>query len=234
MKEETRRGFLMWAKTQEYQNRIKESNQIIQRYISRGNCVVAFSGGKDSTVMLHVVLQLDPEIRVFHWNHGSYLIPLSIEQEIIANAKQLGAKNLTIKSSSLLERPDARTNYKVWYLVFWNTLHRLRKDEGWDYQFVGLRKEEGCKRTAKIKSCPKGEVYPLADWKWMDVWAYIISNNLPYPRIYDKYAELLGYDRARLVTFFDMEFEKFGSPYLDGFLLPNERNQEMKNGAHNL
>lgn len=224
MNEKTRKGFLLWSKTEEHQNRIAESKKIIERYVSMGKCVVAFSGGKDSTVMLHLALRVEPEIRVFHWNHGSYLIPTSIEEEIIANAKKLGAKNLIVKGSSLLEKPDARSNYKVWYLVFWNTLHRLRKDEGWNFQFVGLRKEEGCKRTAKIKASPRGEVYPIAEWKWMDVWAYIISNNLPYPHIYDKYGTLLGYDKVRLVTFFDMEFEKFGSPYLDGFLLPQERN----------
>ena len=223
MKEETRRGFLMWAKTQEHQDRIIETNQIIQRYVSKGKCVVAFSGGKDSTAMLHLALQIEPDIQVFHWNHGSYLIPSSIEQDIINNAKQLEVKNLIVKGSPLLEKVDARSNYKVWYLVFWNTLHRLRKDEGWDFQFVGLRKEEGCKRTAKIKASPKGEVYPIADWKWIDVWAYIISNNLPYPSIYEKYAELLGYDRARLVTMFDLEFEKFGAPYIDGFLYPQYR-----------
>ena len=223
MEEMTRKSFLMWAKTEEHRVKVQESLKIIKRYIEKGKCMVAFSGGKDSTAMLHLALQVEPTIDVFHWDHGSYLIPRSIEEEIIVNAKQLGANNFIVKSSSLLEKPDARSNYKVWYLVFWNTLHRTRKDEGWDYQFVGLRKEEGCKRTAKIKTPPKGEIYPIADWKWQDIWAYIISNKLPYPKIYDKYAKVLGYDKVRLVTFFDMEFEKYGSPYLDGFLLPGER-----------
>jgi 3'-phosphoadenosine 5'-phosphosulfate sulfotransferase (PAPS reductase)/FAD synthetase len=195
----------------------------MRRLIEGHRCVVCFSGGKDSTVMLHLALQIDPLVQVFHWDHGSYLMPREFETEIIANAKRIGAKNLIVKASSLLERPDARSNYKVWYLVFWNTLHMTRRAEGWDYQFVGLRKEEGCKRTAKIKSQPRGEDYPLADWKWLDVWAYIASNSLPYPKVYDKYATLLGYDKVRLVTFFDMEFEKFGSPYLDGFLMPEKR-----------
>lgn len=213
----------MWAKTDDYHTKVVESLKVIRRFVERDKCMVAFSGGKDSTVMLHLVLQVAPDIEVFHWDHGSYLMPRNIEEEIIVNAKRLGARNLIVKSSPLLERPDARSNYKVWYLVFWNTLHRTRKDLGWDFQFVGLRKEEGCKRTAKIKSSPKGEVYPVADWKWTDIWAYIVSKNLPYPAIYDKYAALLGYDKVRLVTFFDMEFEKFGSPYLDGFLLPDHR-----------
>jgi 3'-phosphoadenosine 5'-phosphosulfate sulfotransferase (PAPS reductase)/FAD synthetase len=228
MEEMTRKGFLMWAKTEEHRAKVQESLKVIKRYTEKGKCMVAFSGGKDSTVMLHLALQVEPKIDVFHWNHGSYLMPQSIEDEVIANARQLGANNLMVKSSSLLEKPDVRSNYKVWYLVFWNTLHRTRKDESWDYQFVGLRKEEGCRRTAKIKARPKGEVYPIADWAWSDVWAYIVSQNLGYPKIYDKYAALIGYDKARLVTFFDTEFEKFGSPYLDGFLLPQHRSNHVE------
>ena len=99
-----------------------------------------------------------------------------------------------------------------------------RRAEGWEYQFVGLRKEEGCKRSATIREHKrKGEVYPLEDWRWLDVWAYIVSHGLPYPAVYDRYASLVGYEYARLVTFFDMEFEKYGLPYLDGFLLPGKR-----------
>ena len=66
--------------------------------------------------------------------------------------------------------------------------------------------------------------FPLLNLTWKDVWAYIISNNLPYPSIYDRYAEVLGYDKVRLVTFFDNEFEKLGAPYLDGVLMPEFRN----------
>jgi phosphoadenosine phosphosulfate reductase len=193
--------------------------------VEKGKCVVAFSGGKDSTVLLHLALQVDPELRVFHWDHGSQLMPREFEEEIIANARQIGAKNLVVKGSSLLERSDARSNFRVWYLVFWNTLHMTRRAEAWDFQFVGLRKEESCKRRVTIAEHKQwGEVYPLADWSWRDVWAYIVSKNLPYPKVYDVYGPVLGWDQARLVTFFDQEFEKFGSLYLDGFFFPQYRN----------
>jgi 3'-phosphoadenosine 5'-phosphosulfate sulfotransferase (PAPS reductase)/FAD synthetase len=223
--EHWRKTFLLWSRKQEHAQLVEKTLAGIRSIIDKYRCVVAYSGGKDSTVMLHLALQIDPDVQVFHWDHGSQLMPREFETEIIDNAKRIGAKYLLVKSSSLLERPDARSNYKVWYLVFWNTLHMTRRAEGWDYQFVGLRKEEGCKRSATIREHRrKGEVYPLEDWKWLDVWAYIVSKDLPYPGIYDRYAALLGYDRARLVTFFDMEFEKYGSLYVDGFLLPGKRN----------
>jgi hypothetical protein len=36
--------------------------------------------------------------------------------------------------------------------------------------------------------------------------------------VYDRYAALLGYDAARLVTFHDFEFGKFGSDNIDGWI----------------
>jgi len=41
----------------------------------------------------------------------------------------------------------------------------------------------------------------IADWTWLDVWVYIISNNLPYLLYYDDYGEIVGWDRVRLSTF---------------------------------
>jgi len=219
-----RRTFLMWTKRPEHQRLVAAARAEIRRVNSRYRTVVAFSGGKDSTVLLHLALQVNPDIHVFHWDHGPWLMPRQIERQIIENARQLGARNLIVRGSKLLETPEARTNWRVWYLTFWNTLARLRKDYGWEKNLVGLRGEESHRRRRTIRRHDrKWEVYPLADWSWLDVWGYIVSRSLPYPSIYDKYARLLGYDKTRLVTFFDHEFEKYGAPWLDGFLMPENR-----------
>jgi 3'-phosphoadenosine 5'-phosphosulfate sulfotransferase (PAPS reductase)/FAD synthetase len=222
--EYTKRMFLMWSKTPEYLDLVTETRLSVYGETRKSKCAVAFSGGKDSTVLLHLVLQVQSDIDVYHWDHGSQLMPRSIEAEILSNAKQLGAKNLIIKTSLAVERGDMRENWHGWYAVFWSSLAKVKAVHGWEIQFVGLRAEEGCKRRSKIRKPTKGECYPLADWGWKDIWAYIVSNNLPYPLLYDVYGPLLGWDKARFVTFFDMEFEKFGSPYLDGFFFPQFRN----------
>lgn len=224
MPEKQRKTFLMWSRTKEYKAKVVASLEDIRHSVASSRCVVAYSGGKDSTAMTHLVLQVEPDVTVFHWDHGSWLIPRDIEAEIVQNAGLLGVTDFIAMSSRSLEKPEARTNWRIWYAVFWSTLARLRKEHGWEKNFVGLRREEGCKRRAKIdKHNVMWEVYPIADWSWLDVWAYIVSNDLPYPRVYDLYAPLLGWDKARFVTFFDMEFEKFGAPYLDGFLQPQYR-----------
>ena len=224
MDEKTRKMFLLWSRRPEFQAKVAAAVAQIKSFVERGKCCVAFSGGKDSTVLLDLALKVDPDVDVFHWDHGSQLMPREIQKEIIVNARGIGAKNLFVESSRLVEREDMRVNWKGWYRVFWGCLARVNREHGWVYQFVGLRKEEGCKRSAKIKHPTKGEVYPLADWKYLDVWGYIVTRGLPYPKVYDKYGPVLGWENARFVTFFDMEFEKFGGPFLDGFFFPQYRN----------
>ena len=218
MSDHWQKAFLMWAKTDAYLTKVDRTESQLRTLIKKHTCYVAFSGGKDSITLLHIALQIDPNIPVFHWDYGIFM-PRVFEIEIQSNLKLLGAKNVFIKA-----RKSKSSSCKIGYQEFFGSVARFKHDWSFDVALIGLRKEEGCKRTAKIKTPPKGEIYPIADWKWMDIWAYIVSRNLPYPRIYDKYAELLGYDKVRLVTFFDMEFEKYGSPYLDGFLLPEKRN----------
>ena len=50
--------------------------------------------------------------------------------------------------------------------------------------------------------------YPILNWTYVDVWAYIISNNLPYHSTYDLQGEYMGWDEVRFVTFNDPEFEQ--------------------------
>jgi len=216
----------MWAKTEQYQTRINESLKIITQYTTKGKCMVAFSGGKDSTAVLHLALQVDPKIDVFHWNQGSQLMPQEIQSEVLANAKVIGAKNLIVETWKGSETKDMRENSEKWHsahLFHYLILNKVRKERGWNYQFIGLRKDESCKRSITVKKPRAGEVYPIAEWNYLDVWGYIVSHNLPYPKAYDLYAPLLGWDKARFVNFFSKRFEQFGSTWMDGFVYPQYR-----------
>ncbi len=226
MDERTHKTFLLWAKTEQYQIRVNESLEVIKQCITKGKCMVAFSGGKDSTAMLHLALQLDPEIDVFNWDQGSQLMPRDIQTEINANAKLIGAKNYIVETWKGSEAKDMRTNPEKWrsaHLFHYLILNKVRRERGWNYQFIGLRKDESCKRSITVNKPRAGEVYPISEWSYLDVWGYIISHNLPYPKAYDLYAPLLGWDKARFVNFFSGAFEKFGSTWMDGFLMPKYR-----------
>lgn len=228
MDDHRRRIFRIWAAREEHKQLVSSTLDRMRQLIEGHRCVVCFSGGKDSTVMLHLAIQIDPGIDVFNWDQGSWLMPRDIQAEVLANARSLGAMQLVVESAPVQEDERIRTCPERWrssHLQHYLALNRVRRERGWQVQFVGLRKEEGCRRSAVIREHRRrGEDYPLEDWRWLDVWAYIVSHGLPYPRVYDKYAPLLGWDQARFVNFFSIRFENFGSPYVDGFLLPEKRN----------
>jgi phosphoadenosine phosphosulfate reductase len=217
MNEHWRETFLRWAKTPQYLDLVTETRLKIYEVTRKSRCYVAFSGGKDSTVLLHLALQCQPEIPVFHWDYGVFM-PREFEAEIQLNMTKIGAKNIHVE-----KRLSENKQCQFGYQAFFGSVHKFMEKENLEVALIGLRKEESSKRKAKIKSQPANEVYPLADWGWKDIWAYIVSNNLPYPKVYDVYGPLLGWDKARFVTFFDQEFEKLGSIYVDGFFFPQYR-----------
>jgi len=216
--------FILWSETDGYKEKVREAKDIIDKALKRyTNPYVAYSGGKDSLCLLHLVLQEQNDIDVWHWDYGDALIPRSIEREIIKNARQIGAENIVIRKRG--NNKHARENYKFGYRHFFVSLNKLKKERRWNLGFIGIRKEESLRRKREYSHFFDNQnCYPILNFSWKDVWAYIVSNNLPYPSIYDRYAEVLGYDKVRLVTFFDSEFEYLGAPYIDGVLIPEFRN----------
>jgi len=214
------------SQSHSYIKKLIESRKIINRY-KYLKIYIAFSGGKDSVVLLHLVNQIIPNSLIFHFDHGSMLIPKPIEMEIIQNLYKIIQDRNRIFISSLGNRNDARVNYVAWYHKFFGFLSRFIKENNIDACFLGLRAEESCKRKKRVenfemqdKSQGIKQIYPLAKWSYLDIYAYIISNNLPIPRIYHAYAKLLGYENVRLVTFFDSEFNFLGNANVDSAILP--------------
>lgn len=219
MDEKTRKSFLFWSKTEEYNNKLKKTQNILRKIVDTGKVYVSFSGGKDSTVITHLALQLNPNIPVWHWDYGDKLIPRPIEKEVISNLYKLGAKNILIDKR---RGDDARNNHNDGYKQFFGQITKNKQKYGWTHGIIGVRREESTRRKNKYTSyVTEDGVYPILDWSFQDVWAYIVSNGLPYPEVYDYYSKVLGWDRSRFVTFFDGEFEQLS--YIDGVILPEYR-----------
>jgi len=222
--------FLLWSRRKDFHQKIMESKNFIEK-LGDEKIYVAYSGGKDSIVLLHIAYQvLDGKLDVWHWDHGKYLMPREIEKEIIHNLYIIAPKSRKIICSSpKLNNIEARWNYTIWYHTFFPTLYKMIKKYGWKIGLLGLRCEESITRRIKAsKKCIKDKhnvkiCFPLYNWKWQDIWAYIIKNKLPYPSIYDKYGEKIGYNKARLVTFFDNEFSHLGNQ-IDKYIMWRYKN----------
>lgn len=216
-----------WAQTDEHRAKVEEARCIVREALRRHRKpYVAFSGGKDSTCVLHLVLEQEPGVMVLHWDYGPYYIPRWLEREFIENARKIGAKNIRVETSPEYERLG-RNAVNVLGREYIEKLIPQLKEEGYDLAFVGLRKEEAVRRRLRIEDGSHlgviPECWPVADWSWRDVWAYIFSRGIPYASVYDRYAPVVGWDKVRLTTFFDPEFDKFGSSNLDGVLMWRDR-----------
>lgn len=208
-----KRTFDMYSKTDEYSEKVELARFIISKALRNyKKPYIAFSGGKDSICMTHLIMQQDDSVLVYHHDQGKYM-PDGIRKELRDILNALQVKNLDLR----LPEED-----------FWNGILKEYIALGYDVSFIGLRKEESVGRRLRIKAkrylTPIPEVWPLQDWTWLDVWAYIVSHNIPYPSSYNRYGPLQGWDKVRFHSFFDPSMNKFGCSNVDGVLSWKFRN----------
>jgi len=229
MTAEWREIFRLWSRTEQHTRALHEARAIIERALeSTQKPYIAYSGGKDSTVMAHLVLQYAPDTMVLHWDYGRAFVPEPIQREILRNARLIGVRNLRIETSPLYAKLGRRAQNVLGKHMIGKLLPQLAA-EGYDLAFVGLRKQESSKRAIRLRTNKAlsviPECHPLANWDWRDVWAYIVTHKLPYLSLYDQRAELVGYDLVRFTTLFDPEFEHLGALAIDNFLHWRYRNE---------
>lgn len=220
--------FIRYYDSVNFDEKIEESKNILDQ-ISLDDAIISVSGGKDSLTLLHLTVNhIRGNVNVFHWDHGAALMPREVEDEILACIKAAAPKAKIIIRKYYVENMEARWNYQKWYKAFFGTLAEL----GYKYHVLGIRADESCRRKAKgimVKKKRWVEVHPIFNWSWRDVWAYIFKHNIKIPSVYFKYAPAIGWEKTRLVTFFDQEFEKYGSPQIDSYLMFKHRNSLFEN-----
>lgn len=229
MPQQERLGFLLWSRSADHRALVARTVLELEGLASRFHRpYVAVSAGKDSTVCLHLALQAwDPaQVLVWYWDYGSWLMPRPYHREcldIITHViGDLGSRfRVDVRPGGRESREDCATGYRA----FFGAIRRMVDEEGRDFGLTGMRSSEGKRRAQRLAQgpietghnpCPLA--HPLRDWRAADVWAYLVSRDLPHHSTYDTRAVLSGYasERTRLVTFFDGEFARFGSPGVDG------------------
>lgn len=189
------------ARSPRFKRVVDEANRYIEEALQRmEQPSVAFSGGKDSTVVLDLVRRQRSDV-VAHFGHEQWLLP---ETEAfvaqVGNLVKTALPDSHAEWFSVWQNPDDvpdDTQYinREEYTEF----NYERRMMGWDGKFLGLRAEENSyrriflKRFGAMRYCSTHDMWecnPIAFWKVEDVWAYIVSRDLPYNKAYDKLAEL--------------------------------------------
>jgi phosphoadenosine phosphosulfate reductase len=183
--------------------KVDQATHIIKKAagIFNNNLVVAFSGGKDSLVALHLTLRvLGNQVSVIY-NHTTVEFP-----ETLKYVKQLADEwnlNLIVTRPtksffSAVKEKGWATHKNRWCCKPYKDepAHNFMKQKGIMTEITGTTRTESLyRRSLKPFSFPKREPYiirihPLYDWNQWEIWKYIKENKLPYNPLYD-----MGYQR---------------------------------------
>jgi 3'-phosphoadenosine 5'-phosphosulfate sulfotransferase (PAPS reductase)/FAD synthetase len=186
-----RQTFMLWSRTEEHRRRVEESRKLVAA--CPDGSAVLFSGGKDSLVVLDLALQAGKCAQIVYWDYGWELMPEPYQEEvekqmaIMRNRHKQTCCRIVILDNDHREIPDP--------IPF--VIGSFRADEN------GRRRRGGPDAPAFGAPCR----HVIFHWSWLDVWAYIAAEDLPYHSSYDARAAVEGWEKARFSTLFDPELK---------------------------
>ena len=171
-----KRTALLYAQLKPYKALVNKTSGFIRWALVRvENPYVACSFGKDSAVMLHLIMQQAPDIKIrfIRWKFETEFI--DNYDEVIAAWGKLNLEQVELSRDSLSDKRKDR----------YDTI-------GYDSYFIGLRKDESVARRITLKKhgmffknkADMIRISPLADWNEKDITAYMYANELPILNTY--------------------------------------------------
>lgn len=203
-------GDLAYARSSAFLRRVERARQIIAQAAQLGRLGVSYSGGKDSTVVLHLVREIVPDAPAAFFDSGlefpgTYEMIQHYGVEVIRPEMSLAE---LCRYGGYWGHPnpvDPEAEFDFFSFLVAEPSWRFIQKYGLRVIAMGLRAQES--RGRELSARKNGELYhiksrdmwhccPLAYWSENDVWAYIASRGLRYNPAYDKMAEL-GIPRRR-------------------------------------
>lgn len=205
-------GYLAHSMSDTYKRRMEKARQNICESLRISmKPYIAFSTGKDSTVLANLVWEQSPDTPAVYFDADA-AFPESLESlERYSNRKEV----IIFKTEPILDtiaRAGGPTAHNCEARTLENQVHipvkNLLKEYDFDGAFVGLRAEEsqGRKKNLRVRgpihfSKQYGiySFWPIGHLTFDDVWAYILSNDIDYCALYDKQFEMgLPFEDCRL------------------------------------
>ena len=234
MPRRNRRSYEMHSKHKSYIDNIKLAQENISNILeSKYNPVIEYSGGKDSLVLLHMVMQQDNTIPIYNYHpgYGKYCKQQYRSQkthnELMKSAEIAGAMDLTVVNTPFWNGEK--------YLIgdYFPMLFDFMEKRECDLELLGIRGSESVTRKHRVKGPlirmegQRRVSFPIRHLTVDDIWAYILVNDLYYVSHYDKYGSIYGYDKARFTSHFNKnELDVGGSFFFDKIVFSDEANLE--------
>jgi 3'-phosphoadenosine 5'-phosphosulfate sulfotransferase (PAPS reductase)/FAD synthetase len=190
--------FELWSSLRQHKRLVEKARRRVGRWLEKvKNPYVAFSTGKDSTCILHLVREQASNVPAVYFDADcafpeskemlqqiSNVIIYKTDEPLLETFRRFGGFG-----SRKLERETMQT-------TVWGPIKRLIAKYQFDGVAYGLRSEENPSSRGALSQY-RGAVFqykrdslwacqPIHDWVYADVWAFIVLNSLPYCGVYDK------------------------------------------------
>lgn len=164
---------------------------------------IAFSTGKDSLVMAHLIWEQDATVPAVYFDADcAYPETLALLDRMEAVGRPIirWPCEPMLDTFARLGGPDAPgVENETMRTTVYRPAKAIIAAHGYDGVFVGLRMEES--RARHLSGIMHGNLFhlqrdgimecrPVLRWTYDDIWAYIVSRDLDYNRAYDRMWEL--------------------------------------------
>ncbi|MCH7952202.1 phosphoadenosine phosphosulfate reductase family protein [Patescibacteria group bacterium] len=182
--------------------KIRSSQKVIKSALERfqPKIAVAWTGGKDSTVLLHMIREVNKEkvsIPVMFIDTGLHFeetlsFVKRLEKEWKLKVVRVTDKHTTReyrKTKSRLKKKELARMIKI------RAIKKAVKRNKWKALIVGIRWDEHQARASEVYfSARKNHmrIHPLLHFTEADIWDYIRERKLPYNALYDRGYRSIG------------------------------------------
>lgn len=211
-----RLGYLAHSRSPAFARRVDEARRALDAWRTvTTRRFVAYSAGKDSEVLLHLARLDEPDLLAV-WADDEYNLPETLAQlDRTPNLKRLAATIWHSEDFTAWADGSARVpSDREWVDAIGNDgVTPWARRHGYDGVALGLRAGESAAR--RKSAARRGLAYghssgiarccPLAWWSDRDVWAYLVSREIPYNAAYDRLRELGAPPRAQRIGPYSVE-----------------------------
>jgi len=179
----------------------KESRKLLKEAIEKfgmEKVAVAWSGGKDSTTVLHLIKQEFKKVIipvVFIDTSVKFKEIYSFRDKI---AKEWNLNLIIVKNEEALKTIKiAQNKEECCYLLKTIPLREAITSHGWQALITAVRWDEQEARKnetyfSRRETPPHTRIHPILHFRELDIWAYIRKYNIPYCELYHKGYRSLG------------------------------------------